>query len=137
MNEARKVCKDAAKILHQPEKDVLHLLKKMQMMQFEIIDDTDIPLVCPVMIQKEHVIERCRNNCVLGTGKCLKHQEESIPSDDLENIKKLTLIAQHPDMNEKLWCNEETREILNAKGVVVGELTEENGLILYCLENTE
>ena len=134
MAESRRVCRDAAKILYQPEADVLKILKAMPQIQFQIIDDSEIPNTCPVLIQKESVIERCRTGCILGTGRCVKHQDISTIPQISESLIQLTRVRKLHQDDTPIWCNEATKEILDAAGTVIGELTEDNEIIMYTLE---
>ncbi len=134
MSEARRVCRDAAKLLHQDQNDVLAILKKMPPVQFQIVDDSDMPTTCPVLLQKGAIVERCRLPCILGTGVCMNHQQESEPPSIESCETKLTRVKHsEPDMGP-LWCDEETRNVYSREGVCVGVLTEENVLELFTYE---
>jgi hypothetical protein len=113
--EAKRICKQAAKVLQRPEKEVLDKVFASQLV-VQIIDDDDRPLVCPVLIRHTTLLERCRRPCILGTGKCIHHQttfsNDSYPS----NVQTLTRI----DYEEPLWCNEVTGDVYNSSGSVVG-----------------
>jgi hypothetical protein len=129
--EAKRLARDAAKVLHVPEKEVLQILKKIPKVQFKICDDNEYTNSCEVLLQKKKMLERCRRPCVLGTGRCLKHQEESKPPVLNEDIRRLTRLEKHEDVDETFWCDESTRIVYNADLNAVGSLTEDDTLELY------
>lgn len=133
-SEARKLAKDAAKILKVPEKEVLEIIKKTPKVQLQVLDDTELTHTCPIIIHSEKVLARCRNPCIIGTGKCLEHQKATIKTIDESNYTKLTRIKVLAPVNpeepepEPLWCNEEDKSIYNASGQKVGILNEDNNI---------
>lgn len=129
--EAKRLARDAAKVLRVPEKEVLQILKKIPKVQFKICDDNECANSCEVLLQKKKVLERCRRPCVLGTGRCLKHQEESKPPEINEEIQRLTRLEKHEDISETLWCDESTHIVYNAELKIVGALTDDDTLELY------
>lgn len=134
LSEARRVCRDAAKLLHQDPNDVLAILKRLPPIQFQVIDDSDTPTTCPVLLQKGAIVERCRFPCILGTGVCMNHQQESEPPSIDSCETKLTRVKHtEPDMGP-LWCDEETRNVYSREGTCVGVLTEENVLEIFTYE---
>lgn len=136
LSEARRVCRDAAKLLRQDPNDVLAILKKMPSIQFQVIDDSECPTTCPVLLQKGAIVERCRYPCILGTGTCIHHQDESKPPSIESCSTKLTRITHsEPDMGP-LWCDEETRTVYSREGTNVGFLREDTVLELYHYESS-
>ncbi len=134
LSEARRVCRDAAKVLHQDPNDVLAILKKMPPIQFQVCDDSEQPTTCPILLQKGAIVERCRRPCILGTGVCMAHQEESEPPSIDSCETKLTRVKHsEPDLGP-LWCDEESRHVYNREGACVGVLTDENILELFTYE---
>lgn len=134
LSEARRVCCDAAKLLHQDKQEVLAILKKMPPIQFQIIDDSDHHTTCPVLLQTGAIVERCRRPCILGTNVCINHQDESEPPSIESCTTKLTRVKHsEPDFGP-LWCDEETRNVYSREGQCVGILTEENILELITYE---
>lgn len=134
LSEARRVCCDAAKLLHQDKQTVLAILKKMPPIQFEVIDDSERPTTCPVLLQTGAIVERCRRPCMLGTGVCISHQEESEPPSIESCATKLTRVKHSEPNLGPLWCDEETRHVYSREGTCVGFLTETNVLELVTYE---
>jgi hypothetical protein len=136
-SEARKLAKDAAKILKVPEKEVLEIIKKTPKVQLQVLDDTEMVNTCPIYIQSEKVMARCRNPCIIGTGKCLEHQKTPIKNVDetkfikLTRIKVLDTTISEP---EPLWCNEEDKLIYNSMGQKVGILNEDNNIEYFVIK---
>lgn len=134
LSEARRVCRDTAKLLHQDPNDVLAILKGLPPIQFQVFDDSEIHTSCPVLLQKGAIVERCRHPCMLGTGVCLAHQTESEPPSIESCTTKLTRIKHAEWEVGPLWCDETTRNVYSREGICVGVLTEENVLELISYE---
>ena len=132
--EAKRVCKDAARILRRPEKELLALLKQMPKLKLSVADDSDFPTVCPIILQRHKILERCRGPCLLGTGRCLKHQNAPEPPEVPSTLQVLVRIQKCDELDTQLWCDETTRQVFDSSGTAVGELTEENVLELFTLE---
>ena len=130
--EAKRLCRDAAKILRVPEKEltVKVLGKYTSNSIFKIVDDNDTPTTCPILIKQGSIFERCRCPCILGTGRCLSHQTANQPPDVSNHLVRLTRLEQHPDLEEPLWCREETNELYDRSGAVIGE-REDDCIVLY------
>jgi hypothetical protein len=127
--EAKKLCRDAAKILKIPEKDLIaKILTKMP--KVTIIDDNSAPYSCPVYVEK-NLIERCRRSCLLGTGRCLEHQGASNPEPTTQ--KQLTRVQSTTESPCTLWCDESTGDVYNKDLQVVG-LYKNSTLTLYDFE---
>lgn len=128
--EAKRIAKDVSKILNVQEKDLLQHLKKMPKVQLTVQDDSDVSTICPILLRGGSLLCRCKKPCILGTSRCIDHQSvETIP-DIPEHIIKLTKIS-NPNLEEPYWCDEETKNVYNKSGTLVGILTEENILKLY------
>jgi hypothetical protein len=160
--EAKRICRDAAKILRVPEKELTAkvLGKYTSNSILKLVDDNDAPLTCPIIIRPMNIetaslvaareassldvrgskqgsiFERCRGPCVLGTGRCLSHQTSNRPPDVSNHLIRLTRLEPHPDLQEPLWCREETNEVYDRSGAVIGE-REEDCIILYTLGSEE
>lgn len=132
--EAKRVCKDAARILRQPEKDLLTLLKQMPKFKLQVTDDSDFPTVCPILLQRHKILERCRGPCLLGTGRCVKHQNAPEPPEPSSHLQTLVKIQKMEENDTSLWCDEITRQVFDSSGTAVGELTDDNILELFTLE---
>ena len=127
--EAKRIAKDAAKILHVPEKEVLQLVKKLPKVQFKIYDDSEHSSSCPTLLEEPGLIRRCRHPCLLGTNRCMHHQDVDIPAIP-DSVKLLTRLKGNP-----YWCDEETRLVYDEKGECIGSLTTENQLEVYSFED--
>ena len=136
--EAIRICRDAAKLLRVPEKELTNkVLGKVSANSiFKVLDDNDAPTICPIIIKQGSIFERCRCPCILGTGRCLSHQTAGLPPDVSNHTLPLTRLEQHPDLQEPLWCREETNEIYDRSGKVIGE-REDNCIVLYTLGSEE
>jgi hypothetical protein len=136
--EAKRLCRDAAKILRVPEKELTSkvLGKYTSNCIFKILDDNDAPTTCPIIIKQGPIFERCRCPCVLGTGRCLSHQTAANPPDVTNHLVRLTRLEPHPDLCETLWCREETNEVYDQSGAVIGE-REDECIVLYTLGSEE
>ena len=114
--EAKRICRDAAKILKVPEKELQdRILKKMQ--KVTIHEDNDRPYSCPVFNENK-LLERCRKPCLLGTGRCLIHQTSIIPEPTTHKI--LTRIQPNTDISEPLWCDESDGTLYDRSSNIVG-----------------
>ena len=126
--EAKRICRDAAKILRVPEKDLEQKILK-SMLKITLVKDNSSTSCCVLILKQseDRLAHRCRLPCILGTGQCYKHQGVTIAEGGT-----LTRIQAQPE-TEQLWCNEET-------GLVYTENSDEIGfyknsrLTLYCLE---
>lgn len=136
--EAKRVARDAAKLLRVPEKDVLDVIKKVPKVQFKVIDDSEIPTSCPVFKRSASttVLTRCRAPCILGTGRCSYHQKQSTIPDVPDTKKPLTRVKRLQESDPVLWCDEETRKIYNDSGEEVGQLTEDDTVEVYIFDAT-
>jgi hypothetical protein len=131
--EGRKLCRDAAKVLHKPEKEVLDILKSLPKVSLIIHRDTDdTPTLCPVFLDtRGSLLQRCRRPCILGTGRCFRHQDATEPPSSPENTITLTRIKKTAELDTQLWCCEETNEIYNAEGNIVGELNDQREILIF------
>jgi len=124
--EAKRICRDAAKILRVPEKELEQKVLK-SMPKITILKD-QTPTTCHILINSEKVVQRCRLPCILGTGRCHKHQEiRKVPEGG-----SLTRIQAQPDL-EPMWCNEDTNIVYNKNAEEVG-LYKNSRLTVFILE---
>jgi hypothetical protein len=126
--EAKRVAKDAAKILRVPEKEVLQIIKKIPKVQFKVYDDSEHTSTCPVLLREAAILKRCRNPSLLGTSRCVHHQSAELPSIP-ETVIQLTKLKGYP-----YWCNEDTQHVYDTNGICVGTLNSEKQLELYSFE---
>jgi hypothetical protein len=131
--EGRRLCRDAAKVLHKPEKELLDILKNLPKVSLIVHRDTDdTPTQCPVFLDKQSpVLQRCRRGCILGTGRCIRHQDTVDPPNSKSDTQMLTRIKKSAELDTPLWCCEETRQVYNAEANIVGELNEQGELLLF------
>lgn len=136
--EAKRIARDAAKLLRVPEKDVLEVIKKVPKVQFKVIDDSEIPTSCPVFKRSSSttMLTRCRAPCILGTGRCAHHQNQANIPEVPDTKKPLTRVKRPQETDQELWCDEETRKIYNASGEEVGQLTEDDTAEVYEFDAT-
>jgi len=117
--EAKRICKSVATILQKPEKEVLDKILKSQV-QLMILEDHEETYSCPILLQHAMILERCRGPCILGTGRCIKHQSiQSIPELP-STLKQLTRIETTTDTTDSLWCDETTEYVYNTAGIHIG-----------------
>lgn len=120
IGEAKRICKESAKLLHLPEKDVQQrVLKKLPKVSVSLVRESDSYISCPILIPNSKLAQRCRQPCVLGTGRCIEHQHIQEIPEYLEHTI-LTRIAPSEDIEQGLWCNEETHDVYDKDGSVVG-----------------
>jgi len=110
--EAKRLCRDAAKILKVSEKDLLHKILPSGS-KIKLVDDNSAPITCPALI-KMGILTRCRSPCLLGTGRCLHHQTAVVPVT--EGLIPLTRLEGMPR-----WCNEETGDVYESSGEIIGK----------------
>ena len=135
--EAKRICKDAAKILHLPEKEVEEkVLKSMPKSKLTIIKDNELSYSCPILICEKDLTHRCRLPCILGTSRCYKHQTIEYIPEPLDGQMTLTRIQTTKDSLESLWCNESDGKVYNKDSESIGNY--KNGkLMLYSFEISE
>ena len=119
--EAKRICRDAAKLLRVPEKELEQKVLKT-MPKITLVKD-QTPSNCLVLLQNT-LPYRCRLPCLLGTGRCHKHQEMTVPEGGT-----LTRISD----SERLWCDEETNIVYNEHAQEVGTC-KNSRLTLFVLE---
>ena len=123
--EAKRLCRDAAKILKVSEKELLHKILPNGS-KIKLVDDNSAPITCPAII-KEGILTRCRSPCILGTGRCLHHQTAVIPITD-----SLTPLTRLEGMS--MWCNEETGDVYESTGTIIGKY-KDNTIKVFVLED--
>jgi hypothetical protein len=135
--EGKKLALDIAKALKIPDKDALDIIKKMEKISYKIYDTDDHDTTCPVFLPDSKVIQRCRRPCLLGTSRCIHHQECLPPPNPSPNCKELTrCISALGDLQHKhMLYDEETNMIYNLNGELMGEVVDDedycNKKILY------
>jgi len=134
--ERRNLCYDAAKILRVPEKQVDQIVKQaMSTVTFTVFEEDEKRQTCPILIQTAVVLERCRGPCLMGTGRCLKHQTVPNPPEISDVQEPLTRIERIDASLPPLWCNERTEDVYNAEGNIIGHYNkDENVLSLFTFE---
>jgi hypothetical protein len=136
LGEAKKICRDAAKILKVPEKELIQkVLPSGSRVKLQVVDTNDAPTQCPVFLQEDCILRRCRQPTLLGTGRCVCHQTAKIP-DVPEDVLQLTRLERMKQGDSPLWCNEATGEVLDSSGTIVGEY-KDSELTIYILDEEE
>jgi hypothetical protein len=134
--ESKRVARDVAKVLRVSEKEVLQIVKQMPKVSLKACDDSEYPSSCPVLLQDSQIVKRCRLPCILGTGLCLEHQKQKVQDLELfERSIKLTKIKINSELENQseYWFNEETKEVFNQEGNIVGTIRDDR-LELYVFE---
>ena len=125
--EARRICRDAAKILRVPEKELEQKVLK-SMSKITIVKD-QTPSSCHILMNSEKLLNRCRLPCILGTGRCHKHQEiTTVPEGG-----SLTRIQAQVDL-DPMWCDEETNIVYNKNAEEIGSY-KNSRLTVFILES--
>jgi len=132
--EAKRICKSVASILKQPEKEVLDLILKSQL-QIQILEDHEQSVSCPVLVQHENILERCRAANILGTGRCIKHQAVTRIPELPSTLKQLTRIECTSDTTDPLWCDEVTGFVYTSSGIHTGWYVNERLTLFTCVES--
>ncbi len=133
LGEAKRICKESAKLLHLPEKEVQQrVLKKLPKVSVTLVRDSDTTNSCPVLLPNSKLVQRCRQPCILGTSRCIQHQHMKNIPECLDRTL-LTRIAPSDSNNQALWCNEETHDIFNEEGDIVG-IYKDGTLTMYKYE---
>lgn len=130
--ETKRICRDAARILHIPQKELEEkIIKNCLKIPITVISDKDIPTSCPAILQGD-ILYRCRHPCILGTGRCHAHQTVTIPEIDTRQPEQITLTRIRYTAQE-LWCEESTGTVYNNKKENVGEYRNNR---LYLISST-
>jgi hypothetical protein len=133
--EAKQMCRDVAKILKRPEKEIIEKVFQHQI-SLQIIQDNDITISCPVFLKKDSLLERCRKSCVLGTGRCLSHQSVLIIPEIPSTVQILTRLEYNESQHKALWCDEVNGNVYNTEGKFIGFYKDES-LQLFEIEESE
>lgn len=132
--EAKRICRDAARLLGANEKELIQkVMPPQSKVKVQLVQDEEAPLSCPVLLSKGTLLRRCRAPSLLGTGRCLHHQTATIPATEDLPIQ-LTRLERIEERDDALWCNEATGEVYDEEGAIIGEYRDER-LILYVLED--
>ena len=136
LGEAKRICRDAAKILKVPEKELIQkVLPAGSRVKLQVVDTNDAPTQCPVFLQEDCILRRCRQPTLLGTGRCVCHQMAKIPEVP-EDVLQLTRLERIKTSDTPLWCNEATGEVMDSSGTIIGQY-KNSGLTLYILDEEE
>lgn len=136
LGEAKRICRDAAKILKVPEKELIQkVLPQGSRVKLQVVDTNEAPTQCPAFVQEEMILRRCRLPALLGTGRCVCHQTAKIPAIP-EDVLQLTRLERYTAEDSPLWCNEATGEVIDSSGVVVG-LYKNSELTLFVIEDED
>jgi hypothetical protein len=122
--EGKRLCKDIATILGQDEKELQKKLLKAKI-PITLFNDSERCLSCLVVVQKDHILARCRKPCILGTNRCISHQAVETIEDPSADLKQYTRVESNSELDEPLWCHEETGALINSKGKQVGTYEDE------------
>jgi hypothetical protein len=134
LGEAKRICRDAAKILKVDEKELLQkVFPQSAKVKLQIVDTEEAPVCCQAFLQEDALLKRCRHPSLLGTGRCIYHQTATIP-DIPATVTPLVRLERLEKGDCPLWCFEETGEVYDSTGAVIGEYRDET-LILYVLED--
>ncbi len=120
--EGVRLCRDAARILKVPEKELTKsVMNSTQPIKLKVFDDDDVPQTCPIMLQTSLVLERCRGPCLMGTGRCLKHQTSNPPPELPDTVQMLTRLERSDPSDPPMWCDESTGAVFDTSGKIIGE----------------
>jgi hypothetical protein len=135
--EARRLCREAAVLLDRPENELIEkVLQSQPQTILEIIEDANISVSCPILIQKEKIYERCRRPCILGTERCLRHQSIHTLCEPNVPVQTMTRIETTMTDNQHLWCDETTSFVYDSNSKIVGTYKNEC-LELFVFEDTQ
>jgi hypothetical protein len=135
--EARRLCREAAVLLERPENELIEkVLQSQPQTILEIIEDDDISVSCPILIQREKMNERCRRPCILGTERCLRHQSIHKAYEPNVPVQSLTRIETNNTDTQHLWCDESTSFVYDSNSKIVGTYKNEC-LELFVFEDAE
>ncbi len=130
--EAKRICRDAAKLLRVPEKEVYEkVFPAGSKVKVQLVGDSS-PMSCPAFLHEGKLLRRCRGPCLLGTERCVQHQTTVIPSVP-DRVQSLTRIEPGED-RPPLWCNEETGDVYTRTGDLAGHM-KDGRLSLFVLDS--
>lgn len=136
LGEAKRICRDAAKILKVNEKELQQkVLPNASRIKIQVVDTDEAPTQCHALIQEQSIFRRCRMPTLLGTGRCICHQTAKVPSLP-EECTQLVRMERIEANDDPLWCNEATGEVYDSSGAIVG-LYKNSELRLYVLEEED
>lgn len=136
LGEAKRICRDAAKLLKVNEKELLQkVLPNASKVKLQVVDTDEAPTQCHALIQEQTILRRCRMPTLLGTGRCVCHQTAKLPELP-EDCIQLVRIERIETNDTALWCNEATGEVYDSSGAIVG-LYKNSELRLYVLEEED
>jgi hypothetical protein len=108
--EAKKICREVANTVGLDPTDVYQKVCKNSKIQ---IYDLDVPAECPRLYKNGSIYSRCSRPCVLGTGKCLSHQNTIQKEPEVEKTVNRLIGTDEP-----LWVQDSN--VLNLNGENVG-----------------
>lgn len=124
--EGRKLCKEIAKLLDIPEKElVTNVLLKQPKMEIACTDETE-RTSCPVFVKRRTILERCRYPCILGTNRCTTHQSIQTIEEPETGIG-LYRLAYSSDEYSSLWIDQDTQLVYSDTNSIVGRYV--NGIL--------
>ena len=124
--EGARLCRDAARILKVPEKELTKaVMNSTQPFKLKVFDDDDVPQTCPIMLQTDLILERCRGPCLMGTGRCLRHQTAAAPPDLPDTVQTLTRLERRDPADPPMWCDETTGNVYDSSGKIIGWFKDE------------
>ena len=110
--EGKKLAESVALSLGlQPQEVIKKVFKKTQIKVY----DWEALSSCDVLRRDNLVYAQCSKPCLLGTTKCLIHQQEIVTKPDLKKMQRLVL-----DSN-RLWLDEESK-VYSSDGLYLGWL---------------
>jgi hypothetical protein len=109
--EGKKLAESVAASLGLPPQEVIKkVFKKTQIAVY----DWDAPHICKILRRDEDVYAYCSKPCLLGTTKCLIHQnEENVEKHTCKKVQRLIL----DDKN--LWLDKDCK-VYSSDGTYVG-----------------
>jgi hypothetical protein len=110
--EGKKLAESVALSLGlQPQEVIKKVFKKTGIAVY----DWDAPPSCDVLRKDNLVYAQCAKPCLLGTTKCLIHQQEVVIRPVLKKVQRLVLD------DKRLWLDEESK-VYSSEGIYLGWL---------------
>jgi hypothetical protein len=110
--EGKKLAESVALSLGlQPQEVIKKVFKKTCIAVY----DWDAPPSCDVLRKDNLVYAQCAKPCLLGTTKCLIHQQEVVIRPVLKKVRRLVLD------DKRLWLDEESK-VYSSEGQYLGWL---------------
>lgn len=110
--EGKKLAESVALSLGLPPKELINkVFKKTKICVY----DWDAPPSCNILRQDNLVYAQCSKPCLLGTTKCLIHQDEFADKPNLKKVRRLIL------EDRRLWLDEDSK-VYSSDGDYLGWL---------------